>query len=84
MHLQAERDMGAHQRAIESGTARLVGTDQRAIVDGVLELLRDKDVYERMSTATNPYGDGQAVPRTLCALNYLFEGGPRPAEFCPA
>jgi UDP-N-acetylglucosamine 2-epimerase (non-hydrolysing) len=70
--------------AVAAGTVRLVGTDQRMIVDSVLELLRDKHAYQRMSTATNPYGDGRAVYRTLGALEHLFEGGPRPEEFRPA
>jgi UDP-N-acetylglucosamine 2-epimerase (non-hydrolysing) len=49
-----------------------VGTDYQAIVDGVSELLTDQTVYESMSRAHNPYGDGKATERHIQALEKYF------------
>jgi len=45
-----------------------VGTDAEAIVSNVTELLRNKELYRRMSETHNPYGDGHACERILSAL----------------
>jgi len=55
--------------AVEAGTARLVGTDRKEIVDRVEELLGDADCYRRMATATNPYGDGTAAEKIVRFLS---------------
>ena len=47
---------------------KLVGTDAEAIVSNVTELLRNKELYRRMSETHNPYGDGHACERILSAL----------------
>ena len=44
------------------------GTDAEAIVSNVTELLRNKELYRRMSETHNPYGDGHACERILSAL----------------
>ena len=44
---------------------KLVGTDYNAIVDNVSLLLNDREAYERMSHAVNPYGDGKACGRII-------------------
>jgi UDP-N-acetylglucosamine 2-epimerase (non-hydrolysing) len=62
------RDTTERPEAVEAGTVRLVGTDTQAIVDGVNELLTDRQAYERMSFAHNPYGDGRACARIVDAL----------------
>jgi UDP-N-acetylglucosamine 2-epimerase (non-hydrolysing) len=49
--------------AVEAGTVRLVGTDRAKIVAAARELLDDRDAYESMSRAHNPYGDGKAAER---------------------
>lgn len=69
--------------AITAGTARLVGTDRKAIVESVRTLLDDPQTYHRMATAVNPYGDGQAARRTTAAITHLLRQGPRPDEFTP-
>ena len=48
--------------AVEAGTAKLVGADEEAIVNGVNELLNNPEDYGRMSRLHNPYGDGYGEP----------------------
>lgn len=62
------RDTTERPEAVEAGTVRLVGTDYDAIVDNVFTLLDNQDVYNRMSQAVNPYGDGYACSRIVEAL----------------
>lgn len=59
------RDTTERPEAVDAGTARLVGTDRKQIVDGALELLQDPGVYEKMSHAHNPFGDGKASHRIV-------------------
>ncbi len=49
--------------SIESGTAKLIGTNSLIIQKEISKLLLDKDLYRKMSDAVNPYGDGQARKR---------------------
>ncbi len=62
------RDVTERQEGVEAGTARLVGTNPRHIVDEALRLLDEGEVYDAMSRAHNPYGDGRAAERTVEAL----------------
>ena len=62
------RDTTERPEALEAGTVKLVGTDAEAIVSNVTELLRNKELYRRMSETHNPYGDGHACERILSAL----------------
>ena len=62
------RNTTERPEAVEAGTVKLVGTDYNAIVDGVLELLSDQVVYNKMSQAHNPYGDGLACERVVACL----------------
>ncbi|MFM6852581.1 MAG: non-hydrolyzing UDP-N-acetylglucosamine 2-epimerase [Sphingopyxis sp.] len=55
------RDTTERPEGVVAGTARLVGTDEDAIVSGIFTLLDDRDAYTAMSRAHNPYGDGQAA-----------------------
>jgi UDP-N-acetylglucosamine 2-epimerase (non-hydrolysing) len=57
------RDTTERPEAVAAGTVRLVGTDSGKIFGALSELLSDKDAYERMSFAHNPYGDGKAAQR---------------------
>ena len=52
------RDTTERPEAINAGTAKLVGTEPRAIQEEVQKLLDDKVEYQKMSKAQNPYGDG--------------------------
>ena len=62
------RDTTERPEALESGTVRLVGTDYDKIVLEVSSLLDDASVYESMSKAVNPYGDGKACERIVKTL----------------
>ena len=62
------RDTTERPEAIEAGTARLVGTDQRYIVEEVSRLLDDPEAYRVMAGANNPYGDGSAAQRIVKIL----------------
>jgi UDP-N-acetylglucosamine 2-epimerase (non-hydrolysing) len=59
------REVTERPEAIEAGTVLLVGTDKEKIVRGVEFVLLDNEVYERMSKAHNPYGDGDACERLV-------------------
>ena len=63
------RDTTERPEALEAGTVKLVGTDYDAIVDNMTRLLTDKDAYEAMSHAVNPYGDGKACSRIVDHLS---------------
>ena len=62
------RNTTERPEAVEAGTVKLVGTDAETIVGNVVELLRNKELYKRMSETHNPYGDGQACERIVNAL----------------
>ncbi|QIE55184.1 UDP-N-acetylglucosamine 2-epimerase (non-hydrolyzing) [Pikeienuella piscinae] len=59
------RETTERPEAVEAGTVRLVGTEVEKICAEIEILLSDKDAYERMSRAENPYGDGKACARIL-------------------
>ena len=62
------REVTERPEAVEAGTVLLVGTDKTKIVEGVEKVLLGKEVYERMSRAHNPYGDGEARMRIVQSL----------------
>lgn len=62
------RDTTERPEALEAGTVKLVGTDHDLIVSEVSRLLEDREYYDRMSHAVNPYGDGKACGRIVEAL----------------
>lgn len=57
------RDTTERPEGINAGTLRLVGTEEENIYNNFKELLENKEEYEKMSTASNPYGDGLASKR---------------------
>lgn len=62
------REATERPEAVEAGTVRLVGTDERKIVAEAAGLLNDPGAYEAMARAHNPYGDGLACRRILDIL----------------
>jgi UDP-N-acetylglucosamine 2-epimerase (non-hydrolysing) len=54
------RDTTERPEGIEAGTLKLVGTSEETIYNNFNELLNDIDLYKKMSSASNPYGDGTA------------------------
>lgn len=59
------RDTTERPEALAAGTVKLVGTDYQKIVSEVSILLDNPTVYEKMSKAVNPYGDGHACERIV-------------------
>ena len=62
------RDTTERPEAIEAGTVKLVGTDYDRIVNEVSALLDSPSIYDSMSKAVNPYGDGKACERIIETL----------------
>lgn len=57
------RDTTERPEGIKAGTLKLVGTDEETIYQAFKQLLEDSEEYEKMSKASNPYGDGFACRR---------------------
>ena len=57
------RDTTERPEGIKAGTLKLVGTDEKVIYDNFKLLLESKEEYNKMSNASNPYGDGFACKR---------------------
>ena len=64
------RDTTERPEALEAGTVKLVGTDYDKIVNEVSALLDDREYYDKMSKAVNPYGDGLACERICSLFNF--------------
>lgn len=62
------RDTTERPEAIEAGTARLIGTDPERIAQEAARLLDDEADYARMSSSTNPFGDGTAAEQIAQAV----------------
>jgi len=77
------RENTERPEALDAGTARLVGTDTRCIVDLAASLLDDPQAHAAMAHAVNPYGDGHATERVIAALEELVGVGFRLPEFSP-
>jgi UDP-N-acetylglucosamine 2-epimerase (non-hydrolysing) len=79
------RETTERPEAVEAGAVRLVGTKRIQIRDATRELLTQPLLYESMSQAVNPYGDGKAAQRVLDAMRHFFEGStPRPSHYVPS
>ena len=57
------RDTTERPEGIKAGTLKLVGTSEEKIYNEFKKLLTDKKEYEKMSNASNPYGDGFSCKR---------------------
>ena len=62
------RDTTERPEGIDAGTLKLVGTDEETIYKETMKLLTDEKTYEKMSKASNPYGDGYASERIVDAI----------------
>ena len=63
------REVTERVEGIEAGTAKLVGTDESVIFNETALLLTDAAIYDEMSIAINPYGDGTSSQRILEVLH---------------
>jgi UDP-N-acetylglucosamine 2-epimerase (non-hydrolysing) len=78
------RGVTERPEAVEAGTVKIIGTDRQRIVEEVRKLLLDKDEYNKMAKALNPYGDGKASERIRDILIYYFGfSSSLPIEFNP-
>jgi UDP-N-acetylglucosamine 2-epimerase (non-hydrolysing) len=59
------RDTTERPEAVYAGTVKLVGTNKEVIIEEAQKLLDNKEEYEKMSKAHNPYGDGKACERIV-------------------
>lgn len=57
------RDVTERPEAVEAGTVKLVGTNRQKIEETIETILGDASIYDEMSRAHNPYGDGLASER---------------------
>ncbi len=62
------RDTTERPEGIDAGTLKLAGTDEEVIYKLTKELLENKEEYNKMSKASNPYGDGKASKRIVDAI----------------
>lgn len=66
------RDTTERPEGIDAGVLELVGTNEERIYDRAYALLADSQLYEQMSKASNPYGDGRACERIVASILYHF------------
>ncbi|MGS7463230.1 non-hydrolyzing UDP-N-acetylglucosamine 2-epimerase [Bacillus paranthracis] len=66
------RDTTERPEGIDAGTLKLAGTDEETIFSLADELLSDKEAHDKMSKASNPYGDGRASERIVEAILQHF------------
>lgn len=77
------RDTTERPEGVEAGTLKLVGTEVNKVHNEMIRLLDDKNAYDEMANAKNPYGDGKASDRIMDAIAYYFdkEHNQKPADF---
>jgi UDP-N-acetylglucosamine 2-epimerase (non-hydrolysing) len=66
------RDVTERPEAVEAGTVKLVGMEAESIIANTELLLSDKNAYQKMAKAINPYGDGNATDRIVKAIKAHF------------
>ncbi len=66
------RDTTERPEGIEAGTLKLVGTSEEKVYKETKKLLEDREEYEKMSKASNPYGDGYASVKIVDAIVERF------------
>ena len=64
------RKVTERSEGIEAGTAKLVGTNGQNIFSETLKLLEDSSIYQTMTKAVNPYGDGKSSDRIISILKH--------------
>jgi UDP-N-acetylglucosamine 2-epimerase (non-hydrolysing) len=59
------REVTERPEAVQAGTAKVVGTQRKKIVEETSKLLSSEKTYQKMSSTKNPYGDGKAAKRIV-------------------
>ena len=67
------RETTERPEGVEAGTLKLVGTNEKNIVDETEKLLFDEALYKKMSNIKNPYGDGHASERIVDIIINCFK-----------
>ena len=68
------RETTERPEAVNAGTAKLVGINPENIVRNITELLTNNTLYDSMSTAINPFGDGTSSEKILIhCSNFLYK-----------
>lgn len=65
------REVTERPEAVGAGTVKLVGSNIETIVSNIIKLLTNEQVYQQMSHAQNPYGDGNASMRIVQIISRL-------------
>nr|WP_263315073.1 UDP-N-acetylglucosamine 2-epimerase (non-hydrolyzing) [Mammaliicoccus sp. Marseille-Q6498] len=66
------RDTTERPEGVEAGTLKLVGIEEEVVYSETKTLLNDQTLYDKMSIAQNPYGDGLASKRICENIKYYF------------
>ncbi len=66
------RDTTERPEGVKAGTLKLVGTDPERVKEEMTALLTDHDLYQKMASARNPYGDGKASERIVQAIQHYY------------
>lgn len=66
------RDTTERPEGVKAGTLKLVGTDPERVKEEMTALLTDPDLYQKMSSTRNPYGDGKASERIVQAIQHYY------------
>lgn len=66
------RNVTERPEAVQAGTVKVIGTEQEVIYNEGVLLLDNKEEYDKMANAVNPYGDGKASLRIIQAIKYVF------------
>ncbi len=67
------RDTTERPEGIATGTAKLIGTDTKALIQAANHLLDNSNAYQLMSSAYNPYGDGKSAQRIVDQLIKTYQ-----------
>lgn len=76
------RDTTERPEGVEAGTLKLAGVNKEDIYNLTKNLLEEDAMYETMSKASNPYGDGHASERIVENIKYYYDLiSEKPASF---
>lgn len=73
------RNVTERPEGVTAGTVKLVGTNPDKIIAETHKLLENKDYYNQISFAHNPYGDGKATQKIIAKLIELHQPAIQPA-----
>jgi len=78
------RKVTERPEGVKAGTVKVVGLSKENIFREVCKLLNNREMYRRVATSVNPYGDGKASSRIVNAILYYFKVVKRrPKDFSP-